>query len=119
MWLPVEPIRRILLSRDPRNSTKPRLGLVPHFIITLTFVASATALRARSDDDAIPLCIVEGGATKLSARPVATRRADEGCGTISALVVVEDGQASTSSSCLDLASQAPSANVTVIMKWGT
>ena len=36
--------------------------------------------------------------------------------TISALVVVEDGQALSSSSCLDLASQAPSANVTVSMK---
>ena len=36
--------------------------------------------------------------------------------TISALVVVEDGQASSSSSCLDLASQAPSAKVSVFMK---
>ena len=42
-----------------------------------------------------------------------------GLWTISAFVVVEDGQASSSSSSLDLASQAPSANVTVIMKCGT
>ena len=64
--------------------------------------------------------VLQGGATKPSARPVATRYQGRwGLWTISAFVVVEDGQASSSSSCLDLASQAPSANVTVIMKCGT
>jgi len=67
---------------------------------------------SRSEDE-LDAPYLRGGATKKSARPVATRRADRGLRTISALVVVEYGQGSTSSSCLDLASQAPSANVAV------
>ena len=53
--------------------------LVLRPINTMMYVASATASRARSDDELNAL-YHGGGATKLSARPVATRRADGGCG---------------------------------------
>ena len=83
----------------------------------MMYVASATASRARSDDEAIPLCI---GRRSDSIDP--SRRHPEGrwgLWTISASVVVEDGQASSSSSCLDLASQAPSAYIIVFMNQNT
>ena len=68
--------------------------------------------RARSDDEAILLRIARRSDKAIgpSRRQVQGRW---GLWTISALVVVEDGKASSSSSCLDLASQAPSANVAV------
>ena len=52
------------------------LSLVLRPINTMMYVASATASRARSDDELDAL--YHGG--KPSARPVATRRADGGCG---------------------------------------
>jgi len=71
-------------------------------------------LRARSDDEAM-LGIVEE--ERQSHRPVPSPPGGQmGLWTISALVVVEDGKASSSSSCLDLASRAPSANVIIFMK---
>ena len=100
------------------DATTGLYHLVPHFIITVTFVASATASRARSNDAAILWCIARRSDKAIGP----SRRHPKGrwgLWTISAFVVVEDGQASSSSSCLDLASQAPSANVTVIMKCGT
>ena len=100
------------------DATTGLYHLVPHFITTVTFVASATASRARSNAAAILWCIARRSDKAIGP----SRRHPKGrwgLWTISAFVVVEDGQASSSSSCLDLASQAPSANVTVIMKCGT
>ncbi len=87
-------------------------------INTVTFVASATASSSRSDDDAMPVCIVEEGDKEIDAVPpppfglmgvardlcVARRRR---CPCI------------TSSSLLDLSSQAPSANVILFMERDT
>ncbi len=55
-------------------------GLVSRFLNTITFVASATALSSRSDDDAMPVCIVEEEQQRNQRRPAATLRADGGCG---------------------------------------
>ncbi len=54
--------------------------LVSRSINTVTFVASATASSARSDDDAMPMCIVEEKRQRNRCRPAATLRADGGCG---------------------------------------
>ena len=87
-------------------------GLVHWNVNTATFVASATVSRARSDDEAILLRLARRSDKAIGP----SRRHPQGrwgLWTISALVVVDDGQASSSSSCLDLALQAPSANVAV------
>ena len=49
------------------------------FINTMLFVASGTATSSRSAD-VLDASYCGGGATKLFSRPVATRRADGGCG---------------------------------------
>ncbi len=76
---------------------------------TETFVASATGRVAKRRRTRCPV-----PRRRRDKEIGASRRHPEsrwGLRTISVLVVVEDGQASTSSSCLDLASQALSANV--------
>ncbi len=100
------------LSRNRKDRRNSILPLVHWNVNTATFVASATVSRARSDGAAIPLRIARRSDKAIGP----SRRHPQGrwgLWTISALVVVEDGQASSSSSCLDLASQAPSANVAV------
>ena len=88
--------------------------LVHRFINTVTFVASARGEFAKRRRTRFLV------SWRRSDKEIgASRRHPEGSWglqKISALVVVEDGKASSSSSCLDLASQAPSANVTVFMK---
>ena len=72
------------------------------------------ASLTRSDDEAIHLRIERRSDKAIGP----SRRHPEGrwgLWTISSFVVVEDGQASPSSSCLDLASQAPSAYIIVFM----
>ena len=60
----------------PRRSVR---RLVHWNINTATFVASATGGVREATTNAMP-CHSGGGATKKSARPAATRRADGGCG---------------------------------------
>ena len=78
---------------------------------TATFVASATG-RVREATTNSMLGILEEERQR-NRRVVSPPVGQMGLRTISALVVVEDGRASTSPSCLDLAWQAPSANVAV------
>ncbi len=101
---------------DPQAGT-PEL-LVPRFIDTVAFVASATASSSRSDDDAMSGASRRRRDKEIDAVPpppfglmgvagdlcVARRRR---CPCIAF------------SSLLDLASQAPSANITISMKRGT
>jgi len=72
-----------MTSLSTRFLGQPRLTnpiLVPRFINTMTFVTSATALSSRSNDDAIPVYIVEEERQRNRCRPAATLRADGGCG---------------------------------------
>ena len=66
----------ILITRDPNAG----VSLVPRSINMVTFVASATASSSRSDDDAMSVRIAEEEGQRNRCRPVATLRADGGCG---------------------------------------
>ena len=67
---------------------------------------------ARSDDDAMPECIVEEERHRNRRHPAATLRADGGLRAISASLVVDDTLSIASSSFLDLARQTHPQNAT-------
>ncbi len=101
-----------------RHARVPPASLVPRFIDTVAFVASATASSSRSDDDAMSVTSWRRSNKEIDAVPpppfglmgvagdlCVTRRRRCPCIAFSLL--------------LDLASQAPSANVTISMKRDT
>ena len=101
-----------------KNESSEGRHLVPRFINTVTFVASATASSLRSDDDEMSMRIAEEERQRNRCRPAATPWAEGVAGDL-CVPCRRRCPCIASSSLLDLASQVPSANVIVFMKRGT